>query len=299
MPHNYCSDSGNLPTTQPVMQLRSDSICIYDEYLFPRNKSGNYDRKANFKEAKTYQGGLSIHAKKRIERAIDVLLMTTPTKRIFNPVIGKKVQHRISFVTLTVSDNTKNVTAKDAYKSCVKPFLQWLQKTKKVDKYIWKAELQERGQIHYHITSDAWIHYKEIREKWNYLQKKAGYLDDFYNRYGHYDPNSTDIHEVYKIRSLSSYLKKYISKITQNDVKTKGKIWDCSEKLKGVKYPVFQLTEENEKRIVEALQEDSARGIYGEQWAIIQGKRKKVSEFLTNGQKYELVKWIDGFSTVE
>lgn len=127
----------------------------------------------------------------------------------------------------------------------LKPLLQWLSKVKGFQFYIWKAELQARGQVHYHITSNQFIYWKELRDKWNYLQRRAGYLDNYYKKHGHYNANSTDVHKVYNDENISGYLEKYISK-TQSGAAINGKIWDCSNSLKGKKlfetnyYPYHQ-----------------------------------------------------------
>ena len=142
-----------------------------------------------------------------------------------------------------VDEVTAQVSA-EAYQTLLEPFLAWLRKTKGVRSYIWKAELQKRGQIHYHITTPSFINWQEIRAKWNRLQMRAGLLDDYYNRFKSVDPNSTDIHQVYKKSDLTSYLIKYLSKSETDKGKTTGKIWDASVNLKQSAYPDYEITNE-------------------------------------------------------
>lgn len=195
-------------------------------------------------QKKAYSGVVTQGMQKRITRAVNLLILTAVDRVIWNEVTGREQKHKLSFITLTISDNTKNIEAKEAYDLLLRPFLKWMVGTKGVKTYIWKAELQKRGQIHYHITTHSFLNWKEIREKWNYLQRKHGLLEDYYKRFGHYNPNSTDVHEVYKKSDLTSYLIKYIAKADSKKDKTTGKLWDCSENLKGQKYPDYEINNE-------------------------------------------------------
>lgn len=198
-------------------------------------------------QKKQYSGQVTAGMQKRITKAVNLLILTAKERVIWNEVTGREQKHKLSFITLTISENERNLEAREAYDSLLKPFLKWMVRTKGVKTYIWKAELQKRGQVHYHITTHSFLNWKEIREKWNYLQRINGLLESFYSKHGHYDPNSTDVHEVYKKSDLTSYLIKYIAKADSKKEKTTGKLWDCSENLKGVNYPDYEISNEQAK----------------------------------------------------
>ena len=128
--------------------------------------------------------------------------------------------------------------------------------------YIWKAEYQSNGQLHYHILTPSWIHYEKIRNDWNNTLEQHGFLSQWRKNYGQKVPNSTDIHAVYKLKNIEAYLMKYLSKkekfiapdgaiesfYDENDTKKndaplekKGKVWDCSMNLKKCKMFSVQL----------------------------------------------------------
>ena len=186
---------------------------------------------------------MSTGANKRIRKAIDILLQKAPSKRIYNPVTYKMQPFTINFITLTVSSH-RNISINEGYRNLLKPYLRKLRKSGSIS-YIWKAEYQKRGQLHYHLTTNSFVHWQDIRNTWNNLQRKGRYLDDYALKYGHFDANSTDVHSVYKIRDIAAYLGKYMSKPVVNHHKTapgtkvkyeKGKIWDCSKDLKLPQY---------------------------------------------------------------
>lgn len=228
------------------IQVRSNCIIAYGKYVGTRSRSLLLFRKANMtiQKKKAYSGQVTQGMQKRITRAVNLLILSAKDRWILNEVTGREQKHKLSFITLTISENTKNIDAKEAYELLLKPFLQWMTKTKGVKTYIWKAELQKRGQVHYHITTHSFLNWKEIRSKWNYLQRKNDLLNDFHARFGHYDPNSTDVHEVYKKSDITGYLVKYIAKAESQKDKTTGKLWDCSENLKGQKYPDYEINNE-------------------------------------------------------
>lgn len=227
----------------PYIQFRTNSIVLYSLPASPHRGSNNrfkpsfsYEEETATEEEQTklkaYSGTVTKGVRKRIAKAVTLLIQSTEAKQFYSPVTGKKVNFKIGFVTLTVSDTTKNLTAKEAHKLLLEPFLRICRLKYKVNNYIWKAELQKRGQIHYHLTVDRFIHWRAIRNDWNKLQQKHGLLESYFKLKGHYDANSTDVHSVRKIQNLEAYLVKYLSKSDQNGTATVGKVWDCSKPLK-------------------------------------------------------------------
>ena len=126
--------------------------------------------------------------------------------------------------------------------------------------YVWRAEKQINGNIHFHILTNVFIPHSTLRKKWNRIQDKLGYVTayskemqscrsfgDYYNKYinqGSYtqlmrryllgkatnwhNPNSTDIHSVKKVRNLPAYLSKYLCKASQDK---HGKVEDIPAEL--------------------------------------------------------------------
>lgn len=231
-------------------QIRNSKIVIYRQwqgYSWHENKSESRQENMKKQRKSAYGGTLTRAGKKRMEKAITLLCQASPTRYIYNPIINRHHYHKLSFVTLTISDVKINRNAKEVYQTCLRPLLQWLTKYKSVKLYVWKAELQKRGQIHYHLATPTFINYQELKNKWNYLQLKAGYLEGYYEKYHSYNPNSTDIHSMRKIKDAAAYLTKYFGKeqAKPKDDKeenqpetpqTVGKVWDCSTNLKKANY---------------------------------------------------------------
>jgi len=220
----------------PAVQIRCHSLLLY---YYP-------DQPLTHKRTlptETYTGKVSASTSKRIRRTVDILLQKSPKQTVWNPITNRPNDFRLTFLTLTISSK-KIIEHRLAYKNGLSPFLDWLRR-RGVKSYIWKAELQERGQIHYHITTNKFIRYDNIRDEWNRLQKKAGWLNEYFEEKGHWNPNSTDIHAVHRVKRLDLYLAKYIAK-NETAGKIKGKVWGCSKDLQGARYFSVDLTKHTE-----------------------------------------------------
>ncbi len=160
------------------------------------------------------------------------------------------IHYHLTFITLTLP-STQAHSDKEIKAKCLNTFLNTLRRKHKSELYIWKAEKQENGNIHFHIICDKYIHWTTIRTDWNRIVNKLGYVDRYsekmkkyykngfrlsdnpndkrtqaqqfasYTRAkktGYTNPNSTDIHALYKIKNLAAYISKYMAKgVTKTD----------------------------------------------------------------------------------
>lgn len=229
----------------PIMSFRSSGVMYYQVNADHRNrlmKSSKFQENAiKLEKRERYLGYVSDGVKKRMRKCITLLLQSTPYKYKTHPISGRIMAHKVSFITLTTPTHEKSLDAKYCHKNLLEPMLRVLRRRHSLKSYIWKVELQDNGQVHYHITCDIVMHHRTLRNIWNELLDKNGMLEDFQLRYGHKDPNSTDIHNVQKVRNLEAYLVKYICKEYQNETKLNAKIWDCSKNIKENDYFKFQL----------------------------------------------------------
>lgn len=242
--------SSNAKSWSTFVQVRCNQLVTYD---LP---DGGFEQPSWRKppKRKGYSGEVTPSTKKRIETAVDCFLQLAPIRDIYNPITKRRHKFQLSFITLTIARHEPVPT--DEAHAALKVWLQHFKRpwhrrklSEVMKTYLWKAELQERGQIHYHITTNAWLHLIEIRRVWNDIQKARGWLEDYHKQYRNFDPNSTDVHSIHKIKDVRRYLTKYISKQQfeptpadpeagyplMRPVTLGGKVWGCSEDLKGRK----------------------------------------------------------------
>lgn len=214
----------------PYLQVRSRAAIAYRLPAEPPE----YPRKANITKP-TYSGGITAHAAKRIRTVCEILVMRSPEKTVKNPITGRASRFKLTFVTITISSRAI-IDHREAYEKGLKPIMRWMRTKAGVVDYIWKAELQARGQIHWHITTNQYIPWQWIRSAWNSIQRRNGWLDQYRQEFGHWNANSVDIHAVMKVDRIDLYLAKYIAK-TGGTIT--GKVWDCSNSLAGKKFFTF------------------------------------------------------------
>lgn len=229
----------------PVLSFRSSGVLHYNVSANHRTKilnNNNFLKNAALlTKRERYKGYVSEGAKKRMKKAITLLLQSTPYTYKVHPVSGRVFHHKVSFITLTTPADQKSLDAKFCHKNLLEPFLRRMRDSFSMKSYIWKCELQNNGQVHYHITADIVINHTALRNIWNNLLRKNDMLKAFKAQYGHDDPNSTDIHNVYKVNNLEAYLVKYICKAIGDEAKLNAKVWDCSKNLKAADYFKLEL----------------------------------------------------------
>lgn len=173
-------------------------------------------------------GNISQKADKKIRNAINWLLCASEPKKVYVKKSNSWFDFKVNFITLTLPDTAKEISNYDFKTKLLNPWLTYMRKYLGLKNYVWKIEFQKNGKLHLHISTDTFIHHARVRSSWNSLLGKNNYLVDFYKKFGHANPNSTDIHSVRKIRNLGAYLAKYMSKKMSDNKIFKGRIWGCN-----------------------------------------------------------------------
>lgn len=89
-------------------------------------------------------------------------------------VKNAKNSHLCTFVTLTLPAAQKH-TDVEITTYLINPFLVYARKYFNLKYYVWKKELQENGNLHFHLVFDRFIDYKSLRREWNKLLNR-GYV---------------------------------------------------------------------------------------------------------------------------
>lgn len=268
----------------PVMQVRNSEVLFYNQWQGAPSK---HTRNLIGFSQPAYSGNITNHSKKNLKKALSLLIQITPLRWIYNPVTARQMLFKLNFVTLTLPPD-KLITARDGAKLLLEPTLRRL-RTIGMKHYVWKAELQQNGQLHYHIATDNFVHYSELNRVWNSHAKKAGLLDGHARRTGNFLPNSTDVHAVTKLKDIEAYMAKYLMKGVGSQG-TKGKVWDCNTELKNSKYFTIEATGENLKAAQSmAISEWAGEYAYlakmkpGQAWKVMSSyQAAKYSQFIQN-----------------
>lgn len=259
----------------PVIQVRPYGLLVYErtewfikkrkEDREPANHNPNrFQNKADGK-VKSYTGKLSPYARKKLKRSIQLLVASSVPKEAPNFKNGKLFKFKVNFITLTLPASQGQISDKTLKSQCLDNFIKRCKRKYKLKSYVWRAERQGNGNLHFHIITDCYIHYEKMRNDWNSCLHALGFIDRFKEKNGHSNPNSTDIHAITGIKNLTQYFCKYMAKDeltqekamniphkshsykmirrskhklylkackTEKECLIEGKVWDCSKNLK-------------------------------------------------------------------
>lgn len=229
---------------------------------------------------------LSIKAKSKVKRSIKYLLYTAHEKKVYNPKFNSSYKFKVSFITLTLPSKQQH-SDKIIKSQLLNQFLIEAKKKWDLTNYVWKAERQGNGNLHFHILSDKFIPHYELRQVWNRIVNKLGYVDEYEKQHKKRNPNSTDIHSLYKVKNIYNYITKYMVKPEHRKkivVKTEntpcgkkivngkssvskgaqlflakesdnGRIWSCSQSMSNIEGGRAELSEQLQNE-VERLQKE-------------------------------------------
>ncbi len=190
---------------------------------------------------------LSKSSKRNIINSVNSLFYHSK-RRTIKLSSGKFIyNYRASFITLTLPSTQSHSDVE--IKQRLNTYLQVIRSKYEVNNYFWKSELQDNGNIHFHLIIDKYINYGALRYYWNKALKPLGYIDNYQQKFknmslteylnlrgkgdeekiklyrdsyvkAYYkgketnwrNPNSVDVKSIKDTRSLSHYLAKYLTK---------------------------------------------------------------------------------------
>jgi hypothetical protein len=123
-------------------------------------------------------GKLSKASQRKIMERLDTFVSTlNMINRKIKRKGGKSFRYA-AFVTLTLPSEQQH-TDKYLKENALKPFLQWLRDQHNVINYLWKAETQRNGRLHFHLIIDRYVHREEVKRHWNKIMKRLGYIEPY------------------------------------------------------------------------------------------------------------------------
>jgi len=293
----------------PSVSIHPDELYIYgqkdwiSEPSYPKRNS-LYNLQFN-----SHHNKLSQKAKSKAKRAIKYLIYQSSVKTAYNHKTKSMFKFKVCFITLTLSSRQRH-SDQEVKKVLLNQFLIEAKKKWGVTNYVWKSERQRNGNIHFHILTDRFIPWLELRNCWNRIQNKLGYVDEYEQKFNKKSPNSTDVHSLKDIKNVSAYMVKYMVKneqkkhtqVSSKEVKklsglgkaklsltkgaklflakmsNNGRIWTCSTNLSNIKGARSEVTEEIEQELNNLKREDGIRVINKEHFTGIFYKNKTITK---------------------
>lgn len=139
------------------------------------------------------------------------------------------VPFRQGFLTLTLP-GVATADHKQIKRKILDPFFTYARNVLGLKDYVWTAELQARGEIHFHVLVNQFLDKGRIRTAWNRACAKSGIV---VMSEGPQKP-STEIEAVKSYHGSKAYAAKYLGKaLRSGDIL--GRIWAGSHSVTGFK----------------------------------------------------------------
>lgn len=236
----------------PYFTLHASKIVVHPEWNEKRLPDEQHRNSLDNLKKPKYTGNLSPTKKSHIERILTSWLSSIKEynkHQVLQP--GKKRRYPI-FVTLTLSAAQMH-TDKEIKRLALDLFIKNVRNSHDVRAYFWRAETQKNGNIHFHLIFDCYIPHKWIRDTWNRIQAKLGYLDEFEKKYEHRNPNSTDVKGVDQVSDFLRYILKYCQK-DENNRLIDSRIYGMSDNLRDLKLYQSELDQFLDNELSKALE---------------------------------------------
>jgi len=212
--------------------FRDKAIFIYKQKIAGSGANSVSERsKANLR-AKYTSGGLSQTAKKDINRLVaNWQCAVTASQQLWSK--GRERRRRY-FVMITLTLCAKQVESDNVIKR--KYLNVWLQNLERVHKginWLWVAECQQNGNIHFHIIVDRYVRYEWIRRTWNRVLGNGTYIEKFQSKFGYGTPPSVNVEGQKHMNNPAAYITKYLTgdKYVRD---IEGRKWGCCDKLRSI-----------------------------------------------------------------
>jgi len=260
-------------------KLSANCICITEvtEWLGANLNKVRTRQHENLKNNST-KGQLSPKALQRIKKAVNWLIISSEQKQSFSHQAQKKHKFKVNFITLTIPPQKKGLVKEKQFKELLNTWLTYHRKYNKLNNYVWKLEYHKDGRLHIHLTTDTFIHWQKIRDSWNAILKRASLLEQHNAKFNNYNPNSTDVHAVKKIKKIGAYIAKYMAKNNPINEQFRGRVWGCSSKITQVINNVVYVCPSKIYEVTRHLQKSKAKYLKVESNPNQFGTRYKVAD---------------------
>lgn len=241
----------NSVNRQHYMRRVANKVIFFHQTVkLPRRRQITEKQLLNLQKDKL-TGMLSRETQKKMVSVIQNWDDTIQEYNATNHLRKNKSKRQIIMLTLTLSKKQWH-DDRVVKRQMLVPFIQKLVRIRPSLNYLWKAEPQQNGNIHFHLLIDHYFDKDYIRMLWNELQSRHGYHDLINFKKGNEGQPSTRIEGLRDKVNAVSYCAKYVSK-NEGDRAILGRLWGCSDRLKLLKNIEYKLSNSETTEIFEML----------------------------------------------
>lgn len=242
--------------------LRPTAVMIFQQKMKGCKQKEVKERSIENLSKKYAGNGMSQSARERIKRTVaNWSVGVLASQRIWQKNQGCKRRY---FIMITLTLPAKQIESDEEIKR--KYLNAWLQKLCRFQPdihYLWVAETQANGNIHFHVVADKWVDFRWVQSSWNATLENGQYIDLFAAKFGHRNPPTTKVTGQKNMKDPALYITKYISK-EEGRRNVEGHCWYCCDKLKELERVAWAYGYEVEDEIVRNFATELKNVYYGE-----------------------------------
>jgi len=261
------------------LQVRRNVGIIYSYSELCKSKEAEMQLRLKEARKSTYRGEMSETAKKNLRKRISIWFdaIEHQNKRNSQNVFSIPIRPVFLTVTLSASQAHSDILIKQRI---LKPFLRILRENYRCDRYIWKAERQQNGNVHFHILIDRYIDKEIVQRLWNTCQDSLYYVSEFQKKHGHRQPPSTQIEAIRDWNKMSAYIEKYVCKEVEGK-KIEGAVWKCSKTLRTLSYIEIPVDNDLSNNILQAMRENSLRLVEKDHYTVLVPMKGSIEDIIS------------------
>lgn len=234
-----------------VAKVVSNSIMFYPVTINKNKERQVTEKQLEALTRKKFNGRLSVKSQQKIVQICQNWDDTLNYINTQNRKKGRKDRKQIILLTLTLSDKQKH---DDNWikRNMLNRFLIKIVREKPDTKYLWKAERQENGNIHFHILLDNYFDKNKIQIWWNLIQRDNQYHRNQLINESFLGSPSTRIEALKDKDNSIAYIAKYMQKNNEKNP-INGRLWGCSSELRKLKNITYNITKDEIKTMANEL----------------------------------------------
>nr|WP_319509407.1 hypothetical protein [uncultured Draconibacterium sp.] len=216
-------------------------------------------------------GFISKKGKRAIQRAVYWFLYSVDKNLIIKGYGRKKV----GFFTLTLPSRQQHGD-KQIKKECLNQLLTELRSDYGVKKYIWKAEKQDNGNLHFHVLTDTFLPVVEMRDRWNRIINKLGYVHEYSKKMRKMSQAEYTAHRIKQYREkykkqpdskqIAKFLNAYEKGVSEKWRNPNSIDIESLKKVKNIGAYIGKYMSKEHKKKEMTLEEKSALSVDGRLW---------------------------------
>lgn len=140
---------------------------------------------------------------------------------------GKSMKFRQGFLTLTLP-GVATADHKAIKNKVLDPFFTYCRNRMGLKDYVWTAELQERGEIHFHAIVNTFMDKQRVRDAWIRACVNSGIVDMTTKG----NRPATEIEKCKSYNGSKAYAAKYLGKALKSGT-ISGRLWSGSRSVTG------------------------------------------------------------------